>query len=244
MKWPQMEMKKSIYALLSAALIASAAETPTPAALPPCKGSGFVVLQYAPNRDLLPKPDAKLDVRLDGNVFRNNSFEESLRKALNAWNDAGSNWRFNIQGFTDSAYDTDGRMSIIRGGGSWQFPYGVLAAALVSISLTTGQITDSDVFYSPGLPINTYADSTEYDFELIALHELGHSLGLGHNDHCVQSPTVMESTVSPGTKQRRLYQQEIDGVKYLYSGRETGVALAPLSLAFLGRSSLPLRGVS
>ncbi len=234
-----MEMKNRLALFLAVVLAASAAETPAPAALPVCRGSGFTVLQYAPNRDLLPKPDAKLLVRLDETVFRNNSFEESLRSALQAWNNAGSNWRFDVQGFTDSAYDTDGRMSIIRGGGGWQFPYGVLAAALVTTSLTTGQITDSDIFYSPGLPINTYADSTEYDFELIALHELGHALGLGHNDHCVQSPTVMESAVSPGTKQRRLYQQEIDGVKYLYSGRETGVALAPLSLTFLGVEGNP-----
>jgi uncharacterized protein (TIGR03437 family) len=242
MKESRRAMKKLFPGFWMVLISAAAAELPAPeqARLPPCRGSGFVVLQYAANRDMLPKPDARLDVHLDGLVFRNNSFEESLRRALEAWSTvSGSNWRYNVQGYTDSAYETDGRMSIVRGGHGWQFPRGVLAAAFVATSLTTGQIIDSDIFYNPGLPINTYADAQEYDFELIALHELGHALGLGHNDHCVPSPTVMESTVSPGTKERRLYPQEMDGVRYLYSGREAGVALAPLALTFLGVEGNP-----
>src|SRR2546426_8678947 len=33
----------------------------------------------------------------------------------------------------------------------------------------------------PGFPINTFPDKQEYDFELIALHEMGHALGLGQD---------------------------------------------------------------
>ncbi len=210
-----------------------AAETPAPA-IGPCRGSGFVVIQVAANRDLLPKPDSNFEVYFDQNVFRNNSFEEALKRAADAWSGAGSNWRFQFKGYTDAAYDTDARMSLVRGASPIQLPSRVLAATLVSTSTRTGQIVDSDIFYNPGLPIDTYANSQEYDFELIALHEMGHALGLDHNDRCAATPTVMQSTVSPGSKERRLYQQEIGGVKYLYSGREAGVALSPLAISFLG----------
>jgi uncharacterized protein (TIGR03437 family) len=224
-------MKNRIWLCLSILL---AATPRVSAQRPPCRGSGFVVLQYARNRDILPKPDSRFEVWLDQDIFRGNSFEEALKRSLDAWSNAGSNWRYPFRGYTNAAYPYDGRISIVRGGPGWQFPPGVLAVSWVVNSVTTGQVIDADVLFNSGLPINTYADNKEYDFELIALHELGHSLGLGHNDHCVSSPTVMESSGPPGLLEHKLYQQEIEGVKYLYSGREAGVALSPLSLTFVG----------
>ena len=59
------------------------------------------------------------------------------------------------------------------------------------------------------------ADSTEYDLELVALHELGHCLGL---DHSADSDAVMYETLDLGTDDtaRHLDQDDIDGVQALY----------------------------
>ncbi len=145
----------------------------------------------------------------------------------------GSNWRFNFTGYSSAASDEDGKMSVVKGGG-FGFPPGVLAVTLVS-ALTNGQIVDSDIFFHPGEPINNFPSENEYDFELIALHEMGHALGLDHNDNCLPKPTVMHSTVTPGPHDCSLAEAEISGVRSLYSGSgSSGIAASPLVVYFSG----------
>jgi hypothetical protein len=57
------------------------------------------------------------------------------------------------------------------------------------------------------------ADSTKIDLETVALHEIGHALGLGHEDDV---SSVMATFY--GGAQRTLFQDDIDGLTALYSG--------------------------
>ena len=77
-------------------------------------------------------------------------------------------------------------------------------------------IADSDIFFNPEAPFQTSPNGTQVDFETVLLHELGHALGLDHNDNCVVGPTVMESVVSLGVRKRDLFAAETEGVKFLY----------------------------
>ncbi|TYJ08471.1 hypothetical protein E1A91_A11G077300v1 [Gossypium mustelinum] len=54
----------------------------------------------------------------------------------------------------------------------------------------------------------------QIDLETIAIHEIGHILGLGHS----QDPnTIMYAYYRPGTIKRNLGQDDIDGIRALYS---------------------------
>ncbi|KAJ6975450.1 hypothetical protein NC653_031332 [Populus alba x Populus x berolinensis] len=53
----------------------------------------------------------------------------------------------------------------------------------------------------------------QFDLESVAVHEIGHLLGL---DHSSDSNAVMYSGIPSGTKKRDLAQDDIDGIHALY----------------------------
>lgn len=78
---------------------------------------------------------------------------------------------------------------------------------------------------SSGLPLPIHFDDSEhtwsigaaagaFDVETVALHEIGHILGLQHSS---TAGAVMQATASPNTTLRNLTQDDIDGFRSLYA---------------------------
>ena len=69
----------------------------------------------------------------------------------------------------------------------------VLAATNFLVDTTTGAILESDVFFNSAFPwsVTSVGESGRFDLESIALHEVGHLLGLGHS-------ALGETEVRPG----------------------------------------------
>ena len=69
----------------------------------------------------------------------------------------------------------------------------VLAATSFLIDTTDGQILESDIFFNAAFPwsVAGSGESGRFDLESIALHEVGHLLGLGHS-------AIGETEVRPG----------------------------------------------
>jgi hypothetical protein len=85
-------------------------------------------------------------------------------------------------------------------------------ADLVEADIIFNQNLNFDVYDGPQRPgTNT---SREYDFQRIALHELGHVIGLGHDD---TQPAIMSSTIGGLF---RLQADDIAGADTLYAGIE------------------------
>jgi len=179
-----------------------------------CRAGGFDLIRFSNGVEIRAKGDAAFSVSFDAANYQGNARDTALRSAMARWNAAGSPWRYSFSGYTGSApASSDGSMTIVHGGRS--FPSGVLATTLIS-AYGSGELVDSDIFFNP--TSNFSSDGSVIDFESVALHELGHGLGLDHNDGCNAAPTVMQSTIRSGDVIRALLAPEVEGVRFLYGG--------------------------
>jgi hypothetical protein len=76
-------------------------------------------------------------------------------------------------------------------------------------------ILETDIKFYDGHLWSTTTPPTSNDIESVALHELGHSLGL---DHTPISAAVMYYQITTGTMKRSLHSDDLNGVCALYPG--------------------------
>ncbi len=150
--------------------------------------------------------------------------EAAFTSALDAWSDAGSEFEWNYGGVTsDNSWNYDGQL--IAQGHDGSFGGGTLAVA--QTWSTSTQILDCDIrFYTENDygPILWSTDPLgappgRFDFEYVAVHELGHCLGLDHSD---DSAAVMYAYATPGTgpEDRELSEDDVAGLVSIYGSLE------------------------
>ena len=169
----------------------------------------------------------------------------AIVNAIEKWNGVGgSTWQFDNQGLTQQEpMGIDGRVTIASCGFEFgckemvplpphappdpMLPPEVvplytarqvaLAVTLVSADFSREKaILDADVFFNPEAPFQTEPNEGQIDFESVLVHELGHVVGLGHNDNCGAGTSVMDSLIDVGERRRDLLGPETEGLKFLY----------------------------
>jgi len=184
-----------------------------------------------------PKADSNfrvlIDEKFDGQFLTSERiWVPVINETIEKWNGiSGSTWSFDTIGLTDKAPDDeDGETTIAACGFQFDCPDSVptlplgTAANQTILAVTLifeddsrfRSITDSDVFSNPEIPFWTQPSTAQIDFATVLIHELGHVIGLGHNDNCVVGPTVMESVVGLGEIRRDLFSAETEGARFLY----------------------------
>ncbi len=172
---------------------------------------------------------AELYVGMTGNSPTGGSWRDALLRAMAAWSD-GSAFEFVA---IDAAIDPclerntsafgDGRSAIDFTPHQCGTEYGenVLAVTLNTLICTDpacvnpAHITESDIVFNSSLDWDIYSGPLrfpEQDFERVALHELGHVLGLGHES---TSFAIMQPSVS---NLDRLQSDDFDGANFIYGG--------------------------
>src|SRR5712692_1427937 len=180
-----------------------------------CLPGAFKIMRFGAS-DAKGKAGASFSVLFDASNYQANNFDSAAKSAMSTWSTVtGSAWRYNFAGYSSiPPASSDGRMSVTKGGTT--LPPGVLAATLTTAVASTGEILDSDIFVNGAMPLSTSPGPADFDFESIVLHEMGHGLGLDHNDGCYITRTVMQSTIAAGAIARSLFPPEMDGLQYLY----------------------------
>lgn len=171
-------------------------------------------------------------------------FQSAIARAFATWEEVPtSTMAFRFVGFTGAEpFDEDG-ISVLGFQNQPELDR-VLGATGFVVDTVSGEILESDVFFNSAFPWSTSAagDSTRFDLQSVALHEIGHIVGLGHSAlgetelrpeggrRVLASGAVM-FPISFGrgiTLDRELQPDDIAGVSDLYPeprfGRDTGVA--------------------
>jgi len=171
-------------------------------------------------------------------------FQAAMARAFAAWEAVPTaSIAFQFVGFTGAEpFDDDGASVL-----GFQDHPGldrVLGATGFLIDTVTGEILESDIFFNAAMPWSTApaGDPAAFDLESVAVHEVGHLLGLGHSAlgeteprpdggrRVLASGSVM-FPISFGrgvTHDRELQPDDLAGVSDLYPDgnfrRQTGVA--------------------
>ena len=136
-------------------------------------------------------------------VIGDRSAEAVLLAAFAHWEGLDeSSWQFAYEGTTRRRdRDDDDRVQLVTLGSSENLGQGVLAATFLSGN-RDGLITDVDIVFGRGVPFTTSeaVDPTRYDLESVAVHEIGHMLGLEHSG-------LIRATMAPFTDEGDVHQR-------------------------------------
>lgn len=93
-----------------------------------------------------------------------------------------ANISFSFGGFTGASPFADDGVSVIGFESAPELER-VLGSTSFLIDTVTGEIVESDIFFNSTFPWSTAAagDTARFDLESVALHEIGHFIGLGHS---------------------------------------------------------------
>lgn len=141
-------------------------------------------------------------------------YYQTVQNAMTTWNYGANRLIFALQGVRSlSTPDHQDQHSTIY----WQatgWDYGPNLEALTHLAFYNDIIYDADiVFNAQWFTYTTSSGYNDVDVESVLLHELGHSLGLKHEDSIL---SVMNTYLEPGQIRRFLYPIDIEHLKCEY----------------------------
>lgn len=171
-------------------------------------------------------------------------FQAAAARAFATWEGVPTaSIAFQFVGFTSAGPEEDDDLSVL---GFMNEPDldRVLGATSFVLDVSTGEIVESDIFFNAAFPwsVSPTGDPARFDLQSVALHEIGHFLGLGHSalgetelqpagGRRVTASGAVMFPVAFGrgnTLDRQLQPDDIAGVSDLYPDgdfrKETGAA--------------------
>lgn len=155
----------------------------------------------------------------------------AILNAMNTWNNAGARFKFTYGGIDTKPVPNPDNVNQIR----WDQRDGDYFLAQASMMISGNKIIEADIVFNDRYlwATGSYIPSGSYDVESVALHELGHVLGLDH----YYAPAIMQGTIGSGVKRRALTTDDINGILALY-GSNGAIDNPPFANAGLDQSKI------
>jgi hypothetical protein len=154
------------------------------------------------------------------------SVEEVMLAAFARWEGLDeSSWRFAYEGTTRRRdRNDDDRVQLVTLGSDENLGEGVLAATFLS-GMRDGALNDVDIVFARSVSFTTSEEPepSRYDLESVAVHEIGHLIGLEHSG-------LVRGTMAPFTDEGDVHQRTPE------SDDRVGAALLAPSADFLSRT--------
>lgn len=193
--------------------------------------------------------------------------QASCVSGVTSWNAA-----LGVNHFTATVSSTTGNVGFVNNGVStvsFEDPQNALSAGVLAAT-TTGwyttsatqttngtafyKFTDSDLVFNNGIDFTSFGDAdasgdngNQYDMEAIAVHEMGHAIGLDHTG--VEQATMFASIGSHDWRKRTLDDDDVNGGRHCYVQGYTPANFVPgtqlvSSPCLLGLSNASFNGAS
>ncbi|MBT3532122.1 MAG: matrixin family metalloprotease [Gammaproteobacteria bacterium] len=193
---------------------------------------------------------ATFHVGISGNSPSGESWKSAFTRAMDSWSDATAFQFFAVDDYIDPCNDRGNDLfgdditgidftSTICG---TEFNENVLAVTLtagvcINTECTGGFfISDADIVFNEAEPWDVYTGPLRFDntidFQRVALHELGHALGLNHEEDEV---AIMQALV---TDFDILQQDDINGANFIYGSESSQSTVHGIDVILPQNSSL------
>jgi hypothetical protein len=158
----------------------------------------------------------QLFTNFNSNIAANQSFS----RALNTWKCA-TNVNWSIGSPTSTSVVSDDGINIIRFGNSSELnagELGITQSFYRTVDQSRWELTGMDILFIDSTYNWNFGPAapafTQFDFESVALHELGHAHSL---QHVIDNNDVMNMSLANGTLRRTLNSNNIDAGEYAMS---------------------------
>lgn len=168
-------------------------------------------------------------------------YRSAMKEAANAWSSqSGMEIAYTDQNI-DGCIQLDNSVSFESDQCGVSFGLALAVTNVFTVNKGTGKLLASKIVFNSGQSWGVHNNTTSrpYDFRRIALHELGHTIGLNHPDTANPSQNVSSILNSRyGSNTWELQTDDINGARALYGKAQTsfvqGVDNTDLSFIFSG----------